>query len=73
MVASILSQACAHNLLNNEGIRIPLENQVKAWFGVDLIHLPMPSNLMASEDCTQQSTQTALLTSLASPLKSGGF
>ncbi len=31
--------------LSNEGIKIPLGNQVKAWFGVDAIYLPMPSNL----------------------------
>ncbi|AMW29381.1 transposase [Arthrospira platensis] len=27
------------------GIRIPLGNQVKAWFGIDSFLLPMPSNL----------------------------
>lgn len=31
--------------LTDEGIRIPLGNQVKAWFGIDSITLPMPSNL----------------------------
>lgn len=31
--------------LIDEGIRIPLGNQVKAWFGIDSITLPMPSNL----------------------------
>jgi transposase len=31
--------------LTEEGIRIPLGNQVKAWFGIDAFFLPMPSNL----------------------------
>jgi putative transposase len=31
--------------LTEQGIRIPLGNQVKAWFGIDAIFLPMPSNL----------------------------
>ncbi|AFY50165.1 transposase, IS605 OrfB family, central region [Nostoc sp. PCC 7524] len=31
--------------LTDDGIRIPLGNQVKTWFGVDAIYLPMPSNL----------------------------
>ncbi|MFM6395454.1 transposase, partial [Planktothrix sp.] len=31
--------------LTPEGIRIPLGNQVKAWFGIDSFLLPMPSNL----------------------------
>lgn len=31
--------------LTNEGIRIPLGAQVKAWFGIDEIFLPMPTNL----------------------------
>lgn len=31
--------------LTEKGIRIPLGNQVKAWFGIDAIFLPMPSNL----------------------------
>ena len=31
--------------LTDRGIRIPLGNQVKAWFGIDSIMLPMPSNL----------------------------
>lgn len=31
--------------LTDKGIRIPLGNQVKAWFGVAEIFLPMPSNL----------------------------
>ncbi|MGQ9870735.1 RNA-guided endonuclease InsQ/TnpB family protein [Leptodesmis sp.] len=31
--------------LTDQGIRIPLGNQVKAWFGIDAIFLPMPSNL----------------------------
>jgi putative transposase len=31
--------------LTGEGIRIPLGTQVKAWFGIDEIFLPMPSNL----------------------------
>lgn len=31
--------------LTDEGIRIPLGTQVKAWFGIDEIFLPMPSNL----------------------------
>lgn len=31
--------------LTKEGIRIPLGKQVKAWFGIDCFHLPMPSNL----------------------------
>lgn len=31
--------------LSDEGIRIPLGTQVKAWFGIDSIRLPMPSNL----------------------------
>jgi putative transposase len=31
--------------LTDEGIRIPLGTQVKAWFGVKEIFLPMPSNL----------------------------
>jgi len=29
----------------DEGIRIPLGTQVKAWFGIEAIFLPMPSNL----------------------------
>ncbi len=31
--------------LTDRGIRIPLGDQVKAWFGLDAIHLPMPTNL----------------------------
>lgn len=31
--------------LTEKGIRIPLGNQVKAWFGIDAIYLPMPTNL----------------------------
>ncbi|MBE9051007.1 transposase [Nostocales cyanobacterium LEGE 11386] len=31
--------------LTDDGIRIPLGNQVKTWFGIDAIYLPMPSNL----------------------------
>jgi IS605 OrfB family transposase len=31
--------------LTDKGIRIPLGTQVKAWFGVEAIFLPMPSNL----------------------------
>ncbi len=31
--------------LTEQGIRIPLGNQVKAWFGISEIYLPMPSNL----------------------------
>jgi IS605 OrfB family transposase len=31
--------------LTDKGIRVPLGNQVKAWFGVDAIYLPMPTNL----------------------------
>jgi IS605 OrfB family transposase len=31
--------------LTDKGIRIPLGTQVKAWFGIDEIFLPMPSNL----------------------------
>lgn len=31
--------------LTDEGIRIPLGTQVKAWFGISEIFLPMPSNL----------------------------
>jgi IS605 OrfB family transposase len=31
--------------LTDDGIRIPLGNQVKAWFGIDAVYLPMPSNL----------------------------
>ena len=31
--------------LTDEGIRIPLGNQVKTWFGIAEIFLPMPSNL----------------------------
>ncbi|MHC5936586.1 RNA-guided endonuclease InsQ/TnpB family protein [Nostoc sp.] len=31
--------------LTEVGIRIPLGNQVKSWFGIDAICLPMPSNL----------------------------
>lgn len=31
--------------LTDEGIRIPLGNQVKAWFKIDAIFLPMPSHL----------------------------
>ena len=31
--------------LTDEGIRIPLGTQVKAWFGIDAVFLPMPSNL----------------------------
>lgn len=31
--------------LTDDGIRIPLGNNVKAWFGIDSIYLPMPSNL----------------------------
>jgi putative transposase len=30
--------------LTDNGIRIPLGNQVKAWFGIDAIYLLMPSN-----------------------------
>lgn len=31
--------------LKDQGLRFPLGNQVKAWFGVDCFYLPMPSNL----------------------------
>lgn len=31
--------------LSEQGIRIPLGTQVKAWFGISEIYLPMPSNL----------------------------
>lgn len=31
--------------LTQEGIRVPLGRQVKAWFGLDSFLLPMPSNL----------------------------
>ncbi len=31
--------------LTDDGVRIPLGNQVKAWFGLEEIYLPMPSNL----------------------------
>ncbi len=31
--------------VTEQGVRIPLGNQVKAWFGIDAIFLPMPSNL----------------------------
>jgi IS605 OrfB family transposase len=31
--------------LTDKGIRIPLGSKVKAWFGIDAIFLPMPSNL----------------------------
>jgi putative transposase len=31
--------------LTEQGIRIPLGTQVKAWFGISEIYLPMPSNL----------------------------
>ena len=31
--------------LTNGKIRIPLGNQVKVWFGIDAIYLPMPTNL----------------------------
>jgi putative transposase len=31
--------------LTNDGIRIPLGTRVKAWFGIEEIFLPMPSNL----------------------------
>lgn len=31
--------------LTEQGIRIPLGNQVKAWFGIAEIYLPMPTNL----------------------------
>lgn len=33
------------NCPSQDGIRIPLGNKVKAWFGIDSICLPMPSNL----------------------------
>jgi putative transposase len=31
--------------LKPEGLRFPLGNKVKAWFGLDAFYLPMPSNL----------------------------
>ncbi len=31
--------------LKGQGLRFPLGNQVKAWFGIDSFYLPMPSNL----------------------------
>ncbi len=31
--------------LTQDGIRIPLGTKVRAWFGIDAIYLPMPSNL----------------------------
>lgn len=31
--------------LGENGIRIPLGKKVKAWFGIDSIYLPMPTNL----------------------------
>ena len=31
--------------LKPEGLRFPLGNQVKCWFGLDAFYLPMPSNL----------------------------
>ncbi|NJR57521.1 MAG: transposase [Cyanobacteria bacterium CRU_2_1] len=31
--------------LTEQGVRIPLGTQVKAWFGIEEIFLPMPSNL----------------------------
>ncbi|NJL89981.1 MAG: IS200/IS605 family element transposase accessory protein TnpB [Coleofasciculaceae cyanobacterium SM2_1_6] len=31
--------------LKKEGLRFPLGNKVKAWFGLDAFYLPMPSNL----------------------------
>lgn len=31
--------------LTDSGIRIPLGTQVKTWFGIDCVHIPMPSNL----------------------------
>jgi len=31
--------------LKKEGLRFPLGTKVKAWFGLDAFHLPMPSNL----------------------------
>lgn len=30
--------------LTKEGIKISLGGQIKAWFGIDCFHLPMPSN-----------------------------
>ncbi len=31
--------------LTDKGIRVPLGNQIKAWFGVDAVYLPIPTNL----------------------------
>ncbi len=31
--------------LKKEGLKFPLGNRVKAWFGLDAFYLPMPSNL----------------------------
>ena len=31
--------------LKSQGLRFPLGNRVKTWFGLDAFYLPMPSNL----------------------------
>jgi len=35
--------------LTEKGIRIPLGNKVKCWFGIDAFYLPMPTNLDFSD------------------------
>ena len=42
MVVTYPSQAVT---LKPEGLRFPLGQQIKAWFGVDCFYLPMPTNL----------------------------
>ena len=42
MVITYPSQAVT---LKPEGLRFPLGQQIKAWFGVDCFYLPMPTNL----------------------------